>query len=94
MVRPPDLTRMVKCAACVTLRLCLSGRYSAQDKFSIFMRHRYSSCVEVLLDLLDPQHHPTAVSGTRPALFGGPALSRWETSCCPSCVCRRRSSAA
>lgn len=70
----------------MTLRLCLSGRYSAQDKFNIFMRHRYSSCVEVLLDLLDPQHHPTAVSGTRPALLGGSHPEPLGgTSCCPSC---------
>lgn len=85
-MRPPDLTRMLKSlGACVTLRLCLSGRFSAQEKFSIFMRHRYSSCVEVLLELLDHQHHqhhPTAVSGRRPALLGAPTKSSRESSCC------------
>ncbi|XP_008323014.1 nucleolar complex protein 4 homolog [Cynoglossus semilaevis] len=30
----------------------LSGNYSAEEKYHIFMRHRYNSCVEILLDLL------------------------------------------
>lgn len=40
----------------------MSGHYSAQEKYSIFMRHRYSSCVEMLLELLDHELHQIAVS--------------------------------
>lgn len=38
------------------------GHYSAQEKYNIFMRHRYSSCVEMLLELLDHELHQIAVS--------------------------------
>lgn len=35
----------------------LSGGYSAKEKYSIFMRHRYKSCVEILLDHLNHDLH-------------------------------------
>ncbi|KAG7498188.1 nucleolar complex protein 4-like [Solea senegalensis] len=35
----------------------LSGNYSAEEKYHIFMRHRYNSCVEILLDLLCHEVH-------------------------------------
>ncbi|XP_042365435.1 nucleolar complex protein 4 homolog [Plectropomus leopardus] len=35
----------------------LSGEYSAEDKYRMFMRHRYNSCVEVLLEHLDHELH-------------------------------------
>ncbi|XP_029693731.1 nucleolar complex protein 4 homolog isoform X2 [Takifugu rubripes] len=41
----------------------MSGHYSPQEKYSIFMRHRYSSCVEMLLELLDHELHQIAESG-------------------------------
>lgn len=44
--------------------MCLSGGFSAQEKFSIFMRHRYHGCVEMLLELLDHEHHHVSVSET------------------------------
>uniref|UniRef100_A0A665X851 CCAAT-binding factor domain-containing protein n=1 Tax=Echeneis naucrates TaxID=173247 RepID=A0A665X851_ECHNA len=31
----------------------LKGGYNAEDKYRIFMRHRYNSCVEILLEHLD-----------------------------------------
>uniref|UniRef100_A0AAX7T1J0 CCAAT-binding factor domain-containing protein n=1 Tax=Astatotilapia calliptera TaxID=8154 RepID=A0AAX7T1J0_ASTCA len=34
----------------------LSGGYSAEDKYRIFMRHRYTSCVEILLEHLSHEH--------------------------------------
>lgn len=50
-----------------------AGRSSAQEKYSIFMRHRYSSCVDMLLELLEHQRHQVAVSETTKKL---PADSR------------------
>ncbi|XP_058473421.1 nucleolar complex protein 4 homolog [Solea solea] len=35
----------------------LRGSYSAEEKYQIFMRHRYNSCVEILLDLLCHEVH-------------------------------------
>ncbi|XP_057674078.1 nucleolar complex protein 4 homolog [Corythoichthys intestinalis] len=35
----------------------LNGEYSAQDKYRIFMRHRYSNCVEMLLEHLNHELH-------------------------------------
>lgn len=62
MVRVPDPTSICCQKRCVTVGLCLSGGYSAQEKYSIFMRHRYSSCVEMLLELLEHQRHQIKVS--------------------------------
>uniref|UniRef100_H3CE75 Nucleolar complex associated 4 homolog n=1 Tax=Tetraodon nigroviridis TaxID=99883 RepID=H3CE75_TETNG len=41
----------------------MCGRSSAQEKYSIFMRHRYSSCVDMLLELLEHQRHQVAEAG-------------------------------
>lgn len=35
----------------------LSGGYSAEDKYRIFMRHRYTSCVEILLEHLSHEQY-------------------------------------
>ncbi|XP_042251949.1 nucleolar complex protein 4 homolog [Thunnus albacares] len=35
----------------------LSGGYSAEEKYRIFMRHRYNSCVEMLLEHLSHELH-------------------------------------
>ncbi|XP_077353516.1 nucleolar complex protein 4 homolog [Festucalex cinctus] len=35
----------------------LSGEYSAEDKYHIFMRHRYNNCVEMLLEQLSHELH-------------------------------------
>ncbi|XP_053196163.1 nucleolar complex protein 4 homolog [Scomber japonicus] len=35
----------------------LSGGHSAEEKYSIFMRHRYNSCVEMLLEHLSHELH-------------------------------------
>nr|XP_019937315.1 PREDICTED: nucleolar complex protein 4 homolog [Paralichthys olivaceus] len=35
----------------------LSGGYSPEEKYRIFMRHRYNSCVEILLDHLSHEAH-------------------------------------
>ncbi|XP_060917560.1 nucleolar complex protein 4 homolog [Labrus mixtus] len=35
----------------------LSGGYSAEEKYRIFMRHRYNSSVEMLLEHLSHEHH-------------------------------------
>ncbi|XP_061554556.1 nucleolar complex protein 4 homolog isoform X2 [Phycodurus eques] len=35
----------------------LSGEYSAEDKYHIFMRHRYNNCVEMLLEHLSHELH-------------------------------------
>ncbi|GAA6214962.1 nucleolar complex protein 4 homolog [Lates japonicus] len=35
----------------------LSGGHSAEEKYRIFMRHRYNSCVEVMLELLSHEVH-------------------------------------
>ncbi|XP_034566261.1 nucleolar complex protein 4 homolog [Notolabrus celidotus] len=35
----------------------LSGSYSAEEKYRIFMRHRYNSCVEMLLEHLSHEQH-------------------------------------
>uniref|UniRef100_A0A668A5E2 Nucleolar complex associated 4 homolog n=1 Tax=Myripristis murdjan TaxID=586833 RepID=A0A668A5E2_9TELE len=35
----------------------LTGSHSADEKYGMFMRHRYSSCVEMLLELLSHESH-------------------------------------
>ncbi|XP_074547211.1 nucleolar complex protein 4 homolog isoform X2 [Halichoeres trimaculatus] len=35
----------------------LRGYFSAEDKYCIFMRHRYNSCVEILLEHLSHEQH-------------------------------------
>ncbi|XP_047425149.1 nucleolar complex protein 4 homolog [Mugil cephalus] len=35
----------------------LSGGYSAEEKYQMFMRHRYNSCVEILLEHLSHELH-------------------------------------
>uniref|UniRef100_UPI0037E94450 nucleolar complex protein 4 homolog n=1 Tax=Semicossyphus pulcher TaxID=241346 RepID=UPI0037E94450 len=35
----------------------LSGEYSAEEKYCMFMRHRYNSCVEILLEHLSHELH-------------------------------------
>lgn len=83
----------VRCPRCrVTIRLCLSGHHSAQEKYSIFLRHRYSSCVEMLLQLLDERHR-VAVGETawshslaQPAAFREAAVGTGagcDGTCCP-----------
>lgn len=41
---------------------CHTGNYSAEEKYHIFMRHRYNSCVEILLDLLSHDVYNIKVS--------------------------------
>lgn len=40
-----------------------SGEYSAEQKYHMFMRHRYNSCVEILLEHLSHELHEVKVSG-------------------------------
>lgn len=39
-----------------------SGEFSAEDKYRIFMRHRYNSCVEMLLEHLSHELYGVKVS--------------------------------
>lgn len=41
--------------------MCETGGLSAEEKYHIFMRHRYSSCVETLLEHLDHELHRVRV---------------------------------
>lgn len=40
-----------------------SGGLSAEEKYRMFMRHRYNSCVEMLLEHLNHELHCVKVSG-------------------------------
>lgn len=40
----------------------VAGHVGAQEKYGVFMRHRYSGCVDMLLELLEHQRHRVAVS--------------------------------
>lgn len=41
--------------------LSFTGGYSAEEKYRIFMRHRYNSCVEMLLEHLSHEVHSIKV---------------------------------
>ncbi|XP_029693730.1 nucleolar complex protein 4 homolog isoform X1 [Takifugu rubripes] len=57
------LLSSVSASVCEQECVLVPGHYSPQEKYSIFMRHRYSSCVEMLLELLDHELHQIAESG-------------------------------
>lgn len=46
----------------IYLGLSGPGGYSAEDKYRIFMRYRYTSCVEILLEHLSHEQYDIKVS--------------------------------
>lgn len=79
-------------------RLCLAGNYSAEEKYKIWMRHRYNDCVESLSELLGHDSFQVKVScGTVAGMrvCGVAAVTarrgRWE--CCRAFLGLRRPSA-
>lgn len=52
-LHPPKFCTIVLSSSSPSVCVCGSGALTADEKYRIFMRHRYTSCVKTLLEHLD-----------------------------------------